>query len=679
MIRLIVGGLVFITAVHCGGSETDPTGSFDPIDGGSNADGATQNDGGITPPPDAPIDSDGPAVEVLFPLQPANGDFSGDAIVTQDRIVVRCSAQPNVTSGDAVDANSVTVEVFGSDGSALEQTAAPSGIPNEYTSDVVLDEVANGPLTVRCSATDTSSEQRTNSSDVATFLDLGPSIAISSPVEGENSANQVEVIFQVTARAVDPADTQAEVDLSSVVVSVRNQVISNVSHQGSGLFKGIIDFDAPEFNPTLDGPISVRVAARNMRTPEAVERTETVEFVADSAGPEISDISPPEGALVSGIVILEATITDPAGVNPNSVIATVGASTTVPMVSIGGSSYQGFFDSRIVESSVPGVDVVFPYINIRAKDLVDNDSVVGFEIALDNQSPIASLDPPFIREADLSEIEGHLECSEVFDPVGEDAANDLSRVLSLSEIRARVEDFGNSGTSNSGIVIPFGGVAETGVRLFVLDDASGALIVDSNGDGVCDMINPKLVPTPVPVFADEAAVLDFAPLTPAGASIFREDPAGYSGWPGCNAPDVGPEELVVQPPVCVSSPATRITETQIGENPVIFSIPPVEQNETQCWGNAFDQLGTNLNDGWACLAIEAEDNLGNVGISPAMRLCFDADNNLSDGCNNLGAGDAFHCSGIYNPATDTVDANTPCIAPLSFRDFPGLQVRRRDL
>jgi hypothetical protein len=655
------------------------------VDAGPQPDGAQAPDAGDDTPdaqplPDAPMDSAGPVIEVLSPAAGTAGNYASDEIVTAAQITARCRATRNLDSAVPVDATSVQMTALAG-GMSYSAQATPTSTANEYVADLDLSGFPNGALTVRCSAADTGGIA--NSAEIATYLDLGPRIVVLSPIEGVHYAKQFDLIFQVTPLPLAADDTTgAAVDLGAVVASIAGVALQDITHDASGVFQGTVIFDDAGFPVPLEGSTTLTITAPNERAPTAVTRTASVSFVADSTGPTISVASPDPGELVSGLVTLTATITDPAGIDPASVVATIAGTHEFALQSTGGSTYAGVFDTREL-----ALGIVFPTIIVRAKDSVGNQSAVGFLVALDNVGPIASLDPPRLREAELDDELG-LVCSELFDPVGEDAANDGMTVPQLSEIRARVEDRGNLAVADPSVFIPRAGVVA--VTLYVLEDETQALIVDTTGDGVCDSINPKLVPTSVPMASNEAAAIDLVPLSPNGSANFR-NPAGTDEQPdyddtvghpesACNAPGIigGQDE----PALCFQTPASRVTETEFGHDPVIYSIPPASFGDFVCMGYPFDSLGTNIGDGWACLAVLARDGLGNPGISPPLRLCFDHDGDQSDGCGELFSVETDglpDCTGTYDAGTDTVDATTPCTFPYSFADDPVWQLRRIDI
>src|SRR5262249_45081413 len=156
--------------------------------------------------------------------------------------------------------------------------------------------------------------------------------------------------------------------------------------------------------------------------------------------------------------------------------------------------WVGTFDTTVLAG------LVYPTIVVRADDLGGLESQLGYEIALDNAAPIAALDPPDIRAAKINQ--GSLLCSERFDPLGSDAPDDGEGVAQLIEFRGRVVDLPNTGTATSNVELPISGIDT--VALYVLDDTTQPLIVDSDNDGQCDEINPHIVPAVVPTASNEA-------------------------------------------------------------------------------------------------------------------------------------------------------------------------------
>ena len=654
-------------------------------DGGEAPDGFQAIDGGLpstdaSPPTDGPMDLDGPSITVLSPTAPASGDFSSTALVTDDRFTASCRAEANPNSGSPVNATSVRIVVFAGNMSR-EAFAQPTTVANVYSAQMVVTGFPNGLLTVRCTASDSQAEPLTNSSAIETYLDLGPTVAVFVPIQNSSYANQLDVMFLVSPAPVAAADSAgAAVDTNNVQLFVAGEEITSLANNGSGLFNATALFDAAIFDPPLEGANTVTILAPNSRSPTGTVREVNVVFLADSQGPTIFVTSPTPGELVSGIVAVTATITDNAGINDLSVVATMAGIEQFDLFNVGGDQYMGTFDTREL-----GLGMVFPTMVVRAQDAIGNQSSVGYVIALDNRPPMIDLDSPLMREWRYDVAEDQVECSWIFDPLGSDATDDGESVAQLSEMRVRIEDRANGATDNSGVVVPKAFVYEGSVQLFILDNEDGALIVDTDGDGECDEINPLLTPTSVPMTNTEAAVINMVALSPLGKSTFLPtsplEPYGTLGplFNVCEAPDPGGNPADAMCPV--SSPATRRIHDHLLKNvPAVYGIPPVD-DDTICMGYGFDSFATNISDGWACVAVRAEDNLGNVSVSAPMRVCFDSDGDMAEcpAWGTITTNGLPDCSGTFDPMTGMTDVNDDCTLPVQFDDIPYLQLRKIDI
>ncbi len=670
--------------------------------------------------PDAPMDDEGPIVHVTSPTVPS--DFTSDQIVTAARFTATCTAAINPGTNSPVDPESVTISALG-EGIQFEAYASPTTEDDQYVANLVVADFPNGPLTIRCSASDSASPARRNSAEIQTYLDLGPHILVLNPLDDAYYANQINVSFKVLEYPVDPSDTMAAPDYSSVTASVAGvdlEIGTDIAQDppDSGTFKGTVTFDDPRFIPTLEGANTLSITAANTRTATAVTRQRDLVFVADSQGPTIAFNSPSPGEFISGIFTLSAEVTDPAGVDPSSVIATIAGTHEFPLLNTGGDNFEGTFDTRKLPSTM-----VFPTIVLRAQDAVGNQGAAGMLVTLDNQPPILSLDPPNMREYRYSEEIDAYECSWLFDPLGGafdplgidpdfgDAIDDGESVAQLSEIRARVEDRGNQAMASSGVFVPQAGVDPASVELFVLDDEEGALLVDTDGDGYCDEINPLLEPTSVPVANDEAAVIGLASVSPTGSAYYANPPTDNpetpetevypaQPWFSTTGPE-GPEEQggincwpgeATEAPgedMCITVIGNHVIDAEVGTAPVIYGIPPF--GEYSCLGNAFDSSATNISDGWACLALRATDGLGNVGISAPLRVCFDHDGDQVE-CPAWGTVTSSglpDCTGVYDSVTNTTNASVGCalrevdgganlIRSWLYEDYPWLQLRNSE-
>jgi hypothetical protein len=360
------------------------------------------------------------------------------------------------------------------------------------------------------------------------------------------------------------------------------------------------------------------------------------------APPVITLVAPIEGTVHRGTMRIEVTVTDADGV----MTVTGSASTqsfVLTRITAGQPNFQGFLNT------VPLSGTVSPTIVIRAEDTIGDSSTLGFQVVLDNFSPVASLDPPNVRSTKPAPpmLGGPPLCSLDFDPLSTDAPDDGEAVRQLIELRARIVDRPNTGTLNSTLIIPLAGVATA--QLYVFDDTTKPLVVDTNADGLCDAINPTIVPATTPMTANEAAVSSLLPITPRGTGQYGTDTFGGGNAATCQ---VDPMPAAVDP-LCLGEPtATAII-------PGIYGMPVVDANN--CLGFAFDSRGTGISDGWACVAVLTTDAVGNVNVSAPLRICIDADG-VGNECHaneTINLAGAPSCTGTVSGGVVTAAACTP--------------------
>ena len=329
----------------------------------------------------------------------------------------------------------------------------------------------------------------------------------------------------------------------------------------------------------------------------------------DNAPPVIELVTPASPYLVAGVMQLDLKITDAEGVA--SVTATIGSESHPIALSPGQVGHLvGQFDTSVLAG------LVSPNILVTVVDQAGSTGQRGFPITLDNSSPVASMDPPKVRM--FNPLDNS--CSDSFDPLGGDAPNDRQTVAQLSEFRARVEDRPNTGTLNKDatVFIPLAGVAS--VKLNVLHATGVPLTVDSNGDGTCDRINPKASPV----------VISLAAAPPRGAALF-----GPTTFAGSNLGCVAGTQTTAPLQLCNGEPhATIAISTPFHHLPAIFGIPQVDSDN--CLGYVFDALADNVPDGWACVAVETTDALGNRNVSAPLRVCINSAKDPASACGAVG-------------------------------------------
>jgi hypothetical protein len=186
------------------------------------------------------------------------------------------------------------------------------------------------------------------------------------------------------------------------------------------------------------------------------------------------------------------------------------------------------------------------------------------------------------------------------------------------------------------------------------------LVVDSDGDGRCDEVNPLLLgasPTNPPVPPSGILQIRLAPVTPAGKADFQYDPTVKMDSPAapCAPGADGPPKRL-----CDSFLIPTIAIGYSNSQPAIWSVEPVD-NVFHCLGNQVDMLANGVPEGWACVAVQTRDKVGNQSVSVPIRVYIQY--NASGGwCQKppASAGPPPTCTGSYdiNSRSATVGACT---------------------
>ncbi len=603
--------------------------------------------------PDRVDDPDGPEITILKPV-------SGQ-IVTGNQMTVEARIRKTISS---VDPNSVFAYVTEATQHPLSRQ--PGG-DDTYKGIVDISSIGNGPAVVVVTASDL--QGRTSSAEMVFERDLGPEILFFSPQDGDRYVSSAPLNIEVR--------DEDGVEVDSVTAFVGDKKLDLVEEDRDNennpplwINYGFeIVFD--DFSPPLRGSQMINVDARNTNNTKS---SASVTFVIDREGPQITILTPEPGQLVGGIMNIEVSVSDPAGVLASSVVAVLGGDNISKTIVLhpAGSYYVGAFDTRIFPSNF-----IFPSISVRAADTLGNENEVGYLLALDNQPPVLSLDPPENFRMAVKNSVQQWECSWEFDPVGSDAANSGETVPQVFWLRARIEDKGNHapGLVQHRLAL----VDYSSVKLYILQDtANHPLVIDDNGDGYCNEMNPLLIPTTSPTESDEVLVLNMSPISPAGKADFTFEP-------DADLPDAcdltGFESEKPNDLCSVTTMTTAIHYTSDSQEPAIYSLPPVSSGDSMfCSGNQFDALANNIEDGWTCAAVRAVDRLGNVGISEPLPICIDSQwdpltEPVSLFCNAI-ADSMPDCTGTQNPDTLEVTMD-PCTFS-SKQLFPEREVRRRD-
>jgi hypothetical protein len=377
----------------------------------------------------------------------------------------------------------------------------------------------------------------------------------------------------------------------------------------------------------------------------------------DSTGPTIVISSPAVGSFVSGFFAIKADIQDPSGVDPSSVIAEFGNinSTDIKLTATSGNTYEGIFDVRALAPNY-----VLAEISVRAKDKFGNLSQIGEEVIIDSVRPwmtMNSAQQMYVAKHDMSG--NNLECSHAFSPLGTDAAHEGQVVQQLITLRARIEDHGNLAPGLD--VERYSTVDPATVQMFIIhDDGQTPLAVDTNGDNLCDDVNPLLIPTAGPIMMqNEALSLQLVPMTGAGTPDYT---AGSSPPAGCAS--IGDAGTTTAPKKLCFDAATGFSyELQYGFGllPAIYTLPPYKAgDQNDCVGFQLD-AANQIQEGPACVITRAADFAGNVEVSYPLHICID----LGKGTFNCSTWSptASDCTGVYDKATMTLKPGTTCAEP----------------
>jgi hypothetical protein len=578
---------------------------------------------------------------------------------------------------DPVDPTSVAFTLGGAGDSEPAATGRLFGpLPGgEFAGRLDLGRIPTGDYTLTITAA--TQGGTSGAASVLVRVDAGPRITIVSP--REHGSYKGSVLVQVIIDSAPFAPTGA------IEASIGTTPLALAPAAAPNTYEATVEF--LKVDPPLDGEQALRVAASNA----AGTRTEVaVRWAIDNRGPVITGTEPREGAVVGGIVRLRAHLADPAAVLGNSVIAVIGNKTDAkfkvdlkPDAEAG--SYSELFDTARLTSCRPLPDpalcLVFPTLSFRAADTLGNESVLSYEIAVDNQAPVLDLDPP--GDLRIIRFDTHTRrtvCSWAFDPLGDyrklgDMPGDGCAVAQVFDLRARIEDAGNraDGLKHP----PTAGVDPATTAVYVLDDTSQPLVVDLDRDGVCDAINPRLVPTTTPpVQSNQVLAVRLGPVRTKGAGDFTPDPAlldpqVVAGYPGCSPG----AEVDAPPRLCGSQIQTVVIGTPAASDPetAIWALDPITDGEPWCVGSQFDSFANQVSEGWACVAAAAADRLGNASVSAPLRVWIQRRGltQIGTACPGPppGAPPPPDCTGAFDRQSGAVTP-TPCQG----RRFPARQV-----
>ncbi|HVZ87983.1 MAG TPA: Ig-like domain-containing protein [Polyangia bacterium] len=584
-----------------------------------------------------------------------------DGALVGANTVLTIDATADVSGGsDFVDTSSVKAVVTAANGTTAVATGplASSG-GDAFAGTISLGALPAGSYTLTVSAA--SSGGGTGSASIGLTVQAGPTLSVTSPVEGKAYNGSVTVEIVVDHGASPPVATLAGTPLTMLTLAA--------STDTTDTYRATVAFDPAtpppsgvQIFPPLSGEQLLDVTETSGSGTAEVRRT----FVIDTSPPTITNTSPVTGQVVGGVISVTATVSDDSGVLDSSVQAIIGDQSGNPLFTLqlqpqGSGVYSALFDTRNLTGCPPppatGLCIVYPTVSFRATDSVGNQVSLGYDFSVDNVAPLADLDPPQMRAMRLGPA-GY-ECSFLFDPLSVnqdvgDMPNDGCMVPQVFDLRARIEDDGNR--ANGLKVVPIAGIDPDSTSVFVLTDTSQPLVVDSDGDGYCDEINPLLAPTNGPLTqSDQVLKIRLAGVPPAGSGDFRPDTSIPSGAPCGPGTATAPPKLL-----CTAEQPTIAIGYTDGSLPAVWSVEPI--GGLRCLGNQLDTLANNIPDGqWACIAVATADLSGNKSVSRPMRVYVKYDD--AGGFCATPPADAPApppCTGTYDAATQSATTGTSC-------------------
>jgi hypothetical protein len=639
-----------------GGGFTQITGGAGHITASGSA-GATNVDAG---PPSGTI-----SIVIQSPMGGAqlSGNLAADV-----------SAKITVMGGtDIVDPATVRVSLVPAGANNVVSSApliGPMGSDNTYAGKLSLAGLPTGMYTLTVTAS--SSTNLPGSASEMITIDAGPKITVLSPIPGHHYKGSLIVEVSIDPGMFAPA--------SMIAAAIAGTPITLQPAGPPNVFRAAFDLTMPI---ALDGDQLFEVSAQDSK-----KTVTDIKFVfnVDTTGPTITGVLPVPGAVVGNIIKIAATIADPAGLDTSSIQVLVGDKTNpqfrLPLTPDASGAFSTLFDTHLLTQCklLPAttICIVRPTLSFRASDQLGNETTVSYTIGVDNLPPIADLQPPRIRSSKIDK--GLLRCSFDYDPLSEgvyagDAPKDGCMVPQMFDLRARVEDTGNPATGEK--QEPISGIDPDVTAAYILADTSQPLVVDTDGDGNCDVINPKLVPTTTPLTGPKQVLkVRLRPVPPAGAANFLPDLVtfpfnqtsmtftvpgylqDYCEGPGADT-DLPLDICKVENPTVAISYANSLS--------AIWAAEPISPDDMRyCFGSQLDTNANNIpqstgtdGSGWRCIAIATADLNGNVSTSMPIRVWVDytyagADQRQYCLPPPATAGPMPSCTGTYDKVSDTL-------------------------
>jgi len=571
---------------------------------------------------DAPAEPGAPIVAITSP-KPVSDPSKGGVIV-EEEIDVFCTVE-RADDGRPVAESSVVIQMLDAKGNVVPSEAEgtlpgdPTGKTDEYQAHFLMNVVPKtGRVSFRCAATDVSSPPISASATVSTFVDHGPRITPSEPIEAHfyPQESALRVVFDVDAAPLVSGDAGAKV--AGVELFVSNVDVTAALRQSGSEYTAQLDLnDMSVFPMAPSGETPILIRATNQRKPSAAVSTESYTVVVDGDGPKITIASPKNGGTVGRNIDLQFSVSDPlSGVEPETIVVTLNnqpfqygdAAGTWDLNLLSGDSHTVSFPSSLIADSQAQATVIVTAID-RAGNMGTGEAWLLY---LDEQPPLVDLDPPNVR---IDRKSGSMsQCSSSFDPLGAAVSDlDATDAFGFGLFRAFVWE-----QTNASPDLVYSGVRPETVGFYLQADGEPLLINNpGDPDEGCDEIS---------AVETRRDMISLTALTPTGTpwygpvndSTVEPKPAAF----GC----VAQAEENSPPHLCKdeSSDLTVVVPQDMpARPPAVFALGPLD--DVFCTGRSWE-LRTNGHEGWVCVAARAVDYAGNVGVSAPLRLCYDNPN-----------------------------------------------------
>ncbi len=593
-------------------------------------------------------------VAITAPANPATVGIHSDLLVTANATVQGGS--------DYIDTSSVAVTLTApANAVVLAHGVLVSTAAETYSGKLSLGDLPAGAYTLTVSARSSSGTQATD--QISLTVDAGPIITVVSPTANHGYNGSVAVDLTVDPGAFPLASGPTAI-IAGKPITLTQPDANAPRYRATVVF-------GPTTSPPAGALLLPDVSGKQLFQVQAtnaigVTQQVRVVFVIDKSGPTITATTPATGDIVGGVINISATVVDDSGVLDSSVVAVISNQDTplfeLPLVAQGSGIYGVLFDTsnltRCPEPPSSELCVVFPNISFRAVDAAGNQSVLAYGFSIDNIAPVADLDPPLMRQMSLTTT-GY-QCSFAFDPLSVnqeigDMPNDGCMVPQVFDLRARIEDDGNRASQVK--VTPISLVDPANTNVFIMPASlKQPLVVDSDGDGRCDQVNPLLTPispTAPPTPGSGVLQVRLAAVPPAGRADFEPDPTLPATAPCAKGTSMAPPQRL-----CNSFAQPTIAIGYSDGQPAIWSVEPIDKT-FHCFGNQLDTYANKIPEGWACLAVQTRDKAGNQSVSVPMRVYikYDATGGFCP-TPPASAGPAPTCTGTYDPVTKSAAFGT---------------------